>query len=116
MFAYVCGSWVGGIGATHLRLVGPRMFARAPRFRATDPLPPRLPPPAVYGSGFSRGGQEGATVAYVGSSECTTVDYFSTDNMIVCLTPPGVVGCVARNGARGGGACAWARFAARCGV
>jgi len=44
---------------------------------------------SVWGAGFNRGGVEGKTVVFVGSSECATVEYYSTDSRIVCFTPPG---------------------------
>lgn len=42
----------------------------------------------VFGAGFSRGGLAGTTTVYLGNDACTTIDYYSEDDIITCVTPP----------------------------
>eukprot|EP00049_Salpingoeca_infusionum_P016727 m.345219 g.345219 ORF g.345219 m.345219 type:complete len:3928 (+) comp16139_c0_seq5:247-12030(+) len=41
----------------------------------------------IRGSGFERDGAEGTTTAYIGTSVCEMVEYYSTDSQIVCRAP-----------------------------
>jgi len=45
----------------------------------------------VFGSGFSRGGLAGTTTVYVGNDACATIEYYSSDELITCVTPPSAV-------------------------
>jgi len=45
----------------------------------------------ISGSGFSRDGIAGTTTVYFGNDECVQIAYYSTDEQIVCLSPPHAV-------------------------
>ena len=45
----------------------------------------------IWGQGFNRGGKAGSTQVYLGTRSCTVVPYYSTDNKLVCYTPPSPV-------------------------
>jgi len=40
----------------------------------------------IRGTGFSRGGVQGSTTVFVGPNVCDTIEYYTTDTQIVCVT------------------------------
>eukprot|EP00638_Chattonella_subsalsa_P015791 CAMPEP_0117829880 /NCGR_PEP_ID=MMETSP0949-20121206/8130_1 /TAXON_ID=44440 /ORGANISM="Chattonella subsalsa, Strain CCMP2191" /LENGTH=3868 /DNA_ID=CAMNT_0005670717 /DNA_START=230 /DNA_END=11837 /DNA_ORIENTATION=- len=42
----------------------------------------------ITGSGFERDGQDGSTKVFIGSNLCETIEYYSNDEQIICVSPP----------------------------